>query len=121
MHLTLKFDTVNIDWNKAAEIYRAAGFEGRDAAGLKFAFDAAHAVCFAYDMDKLIGLGRVAPTVDGHALLDLCIYASYKGFGLGHTMHDYLARKVEGPLPILYGNDAELAFYKAMELDELLG
>jgi hypothetical protein len=121
MHLTLKFDTVNIDWDKAAEIYRAAEFAGRDAAGLRADFDASQAVCFAFDMDKLIGLARVADTADGPALLDLCIYASYKGFGLGHTIHDYLARKVEGKLPIAAGDDKEREFYKAMELDELLG
>lgn len=121
MHLTLKFDTENIDWDLTAEMFRIAGFEGRDAASLKTAFETSSAVCFAFDTNKMIGVGRVADAGNGPALQDLCIIASYKGFGLGHTMHDYLSRKVEGKLPIHYGNDVELDFYKAMELEELLG
>ncbi|SKA73704.1 hypothetical protein SAMN02745704_00517 [Paucidesulfovibrio gracilis DSM 16080] len=121
MHLTLKFDTDEMDWNQVAAIYEAAGFTGRDAASLQSAFTSSDAVCFAFDTNRLIGMGRVDASDNGPALHDLCIVESYKGFGLGHTMHDYLARNVEGTLPIRYRNDAELEFYKAMELDELLG
>lgn len=121
MHLTMKFDTENIDWNKAAEIYAAAGFEGREPETLRAAFEAAEAVCFAFDMDKLIGAARMERAANGPVLADLCIYPSYKGFGLGHTMHDYVSRKAEGRLPITARNEAERAFYHAMELDELLG
>jgi hypothetical protein len=110
-----------MDWNQAAAIYEAAGFADRDAAWLETAFQNSDAVCFAFDTDRLIGMGRVDASDGAPALRDLCIIASYKGFGLGHTMHDYLSRHVQGSLPIQYRNDAELEFYKNMELDELLG
>ncbi|MEF2145517.1 MAG: hypothetical protein V3573_08735 [Desulfovibrionaceae bacterium] len=120
MHLTLKFDTKDVDWTLAAAIYEEAGFKNRNAENLQQAFAASDGVCFAFDMNRMIGLCRVAEQDGKPALLDLCIVPSYKGFGLGHTMHDYLSRKYDSAVPVRGTDETETAFYKGMEMSELL-
>lgn len=117
MHLTLKFDTEDIDWKALAAIYEEAEFEGHTAESLKANFEAAEAVCFDYNMEKIVGAVRM---VDGK-FLDFCISKYYLGFGPGQIMYDYLCKQTGLKNPsIIAAEGAERDFLEKAELTEYL-
>lgn len=120
MHLTLRFDTENINWEAVANIYKEAGLGEESPEALQARFDAADAVCFAFDIDLPIGQARAVKTDAGGDMLDLAILPSYTGFSLGHTIHDYLSRRFDGELVITAESDEAKELYTKMELTEFM-
>lgn len=117
MHLTMQFDTEGIDFELIAALFAKAEFPGRDAETLKKDFEEADVVCFAYDIARLLGAGRVKDGV----VRDLCVLPSYVGYGPGLVMYEYLAKRagLENP-PIEAAGEVERAFIEKAELDEHL-
>ena len=117
MHLTLQFDTENIDWQALADIYAKAEFEGRTPDVLQADFEAADVVCFGFDSSILTGAVRI---LEGK-MYDFCVKSHCLGYGPALVMYEYAAKraKVATP-PIVAAEGVERQLIEKAELAEHL-
>ena len=93
MALVWKETIEGVDWEELSALYRAAPLGTKDAATLKTAFGNSRYVLFAYEDDRLVGVGRaLADGVDCSYLCDIALVPSHQGRGLGKQI---VARLVE--------------------------
>ena len=58
MDFTWKYDKSGIDWYELAQLYKAAPFGEKLPADLEIVFANSRFMCFIYDGNRLIGVGR---------------------------------------------------------------
>lgn len=93
MALVWKETIEGVDWEELSALYRAAPLGTKDASTLKTAFGNSRYVLFAYEEDRLVGVGRaLADGVDCSYLCDIALLPSHQGRGLGKQI---VARLVE--------------------------
>ncbi|MEW5801248.1 MAG: GNAT family N-acetyltransferase [bacterium] len=105
----------DIDWNEAVSVFEHAplGKRRRDPEKLKRAFGSSYAVVFAFDSDKLIGLGRAI--CDGEyqaAIYDVVLLPEYQGKGIGKDMMMRLCDQLPVENIILYAVPGRQGFYE---------
>lgn len=111
MNITFQFDCLDIAWDKAAAIL-AEGLGPRDPEELRTAFENSGAVCFAFDGDQLVGLGRaLTDGVFQAAVYDLCLAPQYRKMGLGGMILDQIMRRTKARTTILYAVPGGESFY----------
>ncbi|MBU1248672.1 MAG: hypothetical protein KKB70_08240 [Proteobacteria bacterium] len=117
MHLTLQFDTDNIDWQTLADIYAKAKFEGRTPEVLQADFEAADVVCFGFDNTTLTAAVRIL----GGKMYDFCVKSHCLGYGPALVMYEYASKraKVANPL-IVAAEGVERQLIEKAELAEHL-
>jgi GNAT superfamily N-acetyltransferase len=104
-----------IDWEEAAIVFERAplGSRRRDPQQLRRAFASSYAVIFAFDADRLVGLGRAL--CDGEyqaAIYDMVLLPEYQGKGIGKEMLNRLCAKLPVENIILYAVPGREGFYK---------
>ena len=111
MNITFQFDCTDIDWDAAAAML-TEGLGPRDPEELRTAFENSGVVCFAFDGDHLVGLGRAL--TDGAyqaAVYDLCLLPPYRKQGLGGMILDQIMRRAKARTTILYSVPGKEGFY----------
>lgn len=110
-----------IDWEKAAEIYRRAPLGERQPDKLSRAFQNSYAYVFAYDDDKLIGLCRAL--CDGEyqaAIYDVVLLPEYQDKGFGKEMVQLLCNQIHVPNIILFAAPGREGFYRKFGFKKML-
>ena len=107
----------NINWDEAVIVFQRAplGKRRRDPEKLKRAFDSSYAVVYAFDSDKLIGLGRAL--CDGEnqaAVYDVVLLPEYQGKGIGKSIMKRLCDQLSVGNIILYAVPGREGFYKRL-------
>jgi ribosomal protein S18 acetylase RimI-like enzyme len=121
MSFTFSFDLKDVDWTDAAEIYRRAPLGTREPDKLRRACENSYLVCFAYDGDRLVGMGRALS--DGEyqaAIYDLVVLPEYQGLGIGRQIMESIHRRLPVKTIILYAVPGKEPFYKKLGYYKLL-
>tara|TARA_B100000683_G_C12400384_1_gene519480 strand:+ start:359 stop:802 length:444 start_codon:yes stop_codon:yes gene_type:complete len=108
----LTFSTTGVDWQTAASIFEKTELGVREAARLEQAFESSTLVCFAWNGEKLIGMGRaLSDGVYQSVIYDLCILPEYQDNGLGRTMMQEILARLKTPSVILWSVPGKEGFY----------
>lgn len=113
MSIELKFDTKNVDWTVAADIYEKAPLGTRQPELLERTFHNSDVVCFAWDGDTLVGLGRALSDHTVQTVIyDLCMLPLYQGKKLGSRMLEAIMEKAGTPNYVLWTVPGKEGFYE---------
>ena len=123
MNIRLSFDTEEVNWEHAAEVFRLAPLGVREPGQLHRSFCNSYVSCFAYDLQKLVGLGRAICDGEYHAgLYDIVVLPEYQNKGIGKSIveaiHDHLPKSLL--TTILYSNPGKEPFYEKIGYHRLL-
>jgi ribosomal protein S18 acetylase RimI-like enzyme len=73
-----------VDWQELEGLFTLTKLGGRKGDKLRRAFLNSQVVCYAYDGDRLVGVGRAITDGEYHAFVyDVAIHPRYQGRGLG--------------------------------------
>jgi ribosomal protein S18 acetylase RimI-like enzyme len=116
MNITLKYDQSEIDWCELTELYRIAPLGEKNPEDLKLTFSNSMFKCFAYDGNKIVGVGRaLADGRDCSYICDIAVHPEYQGIGLGKKVIQSLVDQSDGHKKIiLYSNPGKEGFYKKL-------
>jgi ribosomal protein S18 acetylase RimI-like enzyme len=121
MSFTFSFELQDVDWAEAAEIFRRAPLGTREPAKLRRACENSYLVCFVYDGERLVGMGRALS--DGEyqaAIYDLVVLPEYQGLGLGRQIMETIHRQLPVNTIILYAVPGKEPFYRKLGYYKLL-
>jgi len=109
----LSNDCSVIDWLVAAEVFRLAPLGSRDPQKLKKSFENSFMTVFAFDRERLVGLGRaISDGVDQAAIYDVVVLPEYQGRGTGRMIMDKIISSLPVENIILYAVPGKEGFYK---------
>ena len=116
MNISLTNDQTNIDWEELAEVVRLAPLRARNASDLKGTFTNSKYKCFAFDSEKLVGVGRaLADGKDCAVICDIAILPEYQGKGIGKQVVQNLIDLTRNHNKIiLYANPGKEGFYEKL-------
>ena len=104
-------------------MFRLAPLGARDPEQLHRSFCNSYVSCFAYDLGKLVGLGRAICDGEYHAgLYDVVVLPEYQNKGIGKS----IVEAIHGRLPkslhsiILFSNPGKEPFYEKIGYHRLL-
>ncbi|MDD2384486.1 MAG: GNAT family N-acetyltransferase [Sulfurospirillaceae bacterium] len=103
----------SIDWQELSYLYKIAPLGDKKPENLKIAFSNSRYVCFVYENDLLVGVGRaLADGVDCSYLCDIAIHPEFQGLGIGKAIVMKLVElSKEHTKIILYANIGKEPFY----------
>ena len=110
--LTLLDDPALIDWFSAAEVFRLAPLGTREPEKLRRAFLNSYASIFAFEDNRLLGLGRAL--CDGEyqaAIYDIVVLGECQRRGIGSAIMRNLLSRLPVDNVILYAVPGKEAFY----------
>lgn len=113
MGIELRFDTEGVDWNKAVEIFERAPLGTREPDTCARAFANSDLVCFAWDGDVLVGMGRALSDGERQSVIyDLCILPEHQGNSLGQRMMKAMLKRLDTPTIVLWAVPGKEGFYE---------
>lgn len=112
MSLRITHDPREVDWNEAARLISAT-LARRDPAPLRAAFERSPVTVFAWDGERLAGLGRALDDGVYQAVIyDLCLLPEYQGRGEGTRLLRALLARIRGGSVLLYAVPGKEGFYE---------
>ena len=121
MEITLKFDTADVDWQEVAMVIERAPLGTKDPEKLRRAFENTHTVVFAYDGEKLVGLGRAISDGEYYSgIFDVVVLPEYQGQGIGKRMMDAIHERIPEGATILFASIGKEPFYEKCGYKKLL-
>jgi ribosomal protein S18 acetylase RimI-like enzyme len=115
MTIRLQFDTTGVDWAEAADLLRRAPLVAREPGKLRRACENSFAACFAFDGDKLVGMGRAISDGEYHAsLYDLVVLPEVQGRGLGKAIMEAIHERLPVKAIMLYSVPGKEPFYRKL-------
>ena len=113
MALTWHYTLDSVDWQALSHLYKIAPLGDKKPENLKIAFSNSRYVCFVYENDVLVGVGRaLADGVDCAYLCDIAIHLEFQGLGIGKAIVLKLVEfSKEHTKIILYANLGKEPFY----------
>ena len=123
MNIKLSFNTEEVNWEEATEVFRLAPLGIRDPEQLHRSFLNSYVSCFAYDLKKLVGLGRAICDGEYHAgLYDLAVLPEHQNMGIGRSIVEAIHNRLPKSLLtiILFSNPGKETFYEKMGYHKLL-
>ena len=121
MKITLKFDTTNVDWQEAATVIERAPLGTKDPEKLRRAFENTHTVVFAYDGEKLVGMGRAISDGEYYSgVFDVVVLPEYQGQGIGKKMINVIHDRIPEETTILFTTIGKEPFYEKFGYKKLL-
>ncbi len=111
-----------VNWEELSTLYRIAPLGDKRAEDLAVAFANSRFVCFVYDGELLVGVGRVlADGVDCAYLCDVAVHPGYQGRGLGRAIVNRLKELSAGHRKIiLYANPGKEPLYAKLGFHRML-
>jgi citrate lyase synthetase len=106
----------DLDWDELSALYQAAPLGNKNPLDLKTAFTNSMYVCFVFEGDKLVGVGRaLADGVDCSYICDVALLPSNQGLGLGNQIVSTLVSLSRNHKKIiLYSVPGKELFYKKL-------
>ena len=121
MTIRLQFDTAGVDWAEAAAVLRRAPLAVREPGKLKRACENSYVVCFAFDGETLVGMGRAIS--DGEyvaGLFDLVVLPEYQGQGIGTVILEAVHERLPVNVILQYSVPGKEPFYQKFGYHSLL-
>lgn len=121
MSIELRFDTKNVDWQKASRIYELAPLGVREPDLLQKTFENSDLICFAWDGNELVGVARALS--DGYVqsvIYDLCMLPEHQGCGLGKQMMQAMMARLKTRNIVLWAVPGKEGFYKKLGFHSML-
>ncbi|NJL59838.1 MAG: GNAT family N-acetyltransferase [Desulfobacteraceae bacterium] len=120
MKISLKFDSVNIDWDEAVILFERAPLGKRDPEKLRRAFENSFIACFALDDKKLVGAARIISDGEYQAgVCDVVVLPEYQGKGVGKMMMEAMLARINVPTMILFATPGKEGFYQKFGFSRL--
>lgn len=120
MNLKIQHNCLNIDWNNVTEILIKAGMAYFEDKVHKKAFENSHTVAFAFDDDKLIGLGRaISDGAYQAAIYDIAVLPEYQGEKVGAEIVKSILKCIPQCNVILYASPGKEAFYEKLNFKKM--
>jgi ribosomal protein S18 acetylase RimI-like enzyme len=115
MAITFDASTDGVDWQQAKTDLAADGFDnGRSADALRRSFENSRHVAFAYDGERVVGMGRMlSDGVCNAYVVDLWTHSAYRRRGIASSLMRMLAAEVPGQHIGLQTDDAQ-ELYRAL-------
>lgn len=115
------YDDKSIDWVDLTNLYKIAPLGNKNPDDLKIAFGNSRYMCFVYDGDMLIGVGRaIADGVDVSYLCDIAVHPAYQRSGIGKQIVRKLLEFSKGYNKILLFTSAgKESFYSKLGFDKM--
>lgn len=121
MDIEYKYETDGIDWAAAADIFLRAPLGVRDPDKLCRAFENSYLVCFAFESEKLIGMGRaISDGVYQAAIYDVVLLPEYQNKGIGRQLMKNLYDRLPVETVILFAAPGKESFYKKIGYHRML-
>lgn len=121
MDITLRFDTDGVDWEQAVIIFERAPLGTREPETCARAFAKSDLVCFAWDGDTVIGMGRALSDFERQSVIyDLCLLPEYQGKGVGKTMMTAMLERLDTPTVVLWAVPGKQGFYEQFGFKSML-
>jgi len=77
-------DHSRVDWQELEALFALTNLGGRKGDKLRRAFLNSQVVCYAFDGNRLVGVGRAITDGEYHAFVyDVAVHPGYQGRGLG--------------------------------------
>ena len=112
MSIELRFDTKGVDWQEAVTLIERAPLGSREPLKLERTFNNSDLVCFAWDDEKLVGLGRALSDGEVQSVIyDLCLLPEYQGRQLGRMMMTEMMDRLDTPTVVLWAVPGKEKFY----------
>ncbi len=109
----LRPDCSDVDWQAVSDTLKSVGMAHYPPDAHRRAFEASHAVAFAYYGERLVGFGRViSDGVYQAAIYDCAVAPSFQGRGVGAHIMDHLLSQCTGCNIILYASPGKEGFYE---------
>lgn len=121
MNIKLKQDCVGVNWDEVYMLRDSAGLGKLTIEQLRKAFENSNITVFAFDANRLVGVGRALS--DGAcqaALYDLAVLPEYQGKGIGKAIVTSILERVPNCNVILYANPGKEAFYEKFAFRKLV-
>jgi len=110
--IRLTHTTEGVDWAEAAAIFERAPLGTREPDRLERTCHNSDLVCFAWDGDTLVGLGRALSDGEAQSVVyDLCMLPEYQGKGLGTEMMKAIMERLDTPSVVLWAVPGKEGFY----------
>jgi len=121
MSIQLRFDATGVDWDEAAAIFEKAPLGTRHPKTLEQAFTRSSLVCFAWDGEILVAIGRALSDGILHsAIYDLCMLPEYQRQGLGSRMLEAILTRLNTPNCVLWSVPGKENFYARHDFRPML-
>lgn len=112
MTIELSFDTANVDWKRAVEIFERGLLGTREPDTCRRAFENSTLVCFAWDGEELVGMGRaLSDGIRQSVIYDLCMLPERQGQRLGSRMMEAMLERLATPTTVLWAVPGKEPFY----------
>ncbi|MBU0632537.1 GNAT family N-acetyltransferase [bacterium] len=121
MNLKWIYEIDNINWDALSHLYKIAPLGEKKAEDLKTVFTNSRYMCFVYDDEKIVGVGRaLADGLDVSYIADVAIHPEYQGQGIGKAIVSKLVEfSKEHNKIILYANIGKEPFYAKLGFDKM--
>lgn len=112
MSIELRFNSTGVDWNQAALIFERALLGTRSPDAIRDAFGNSDLVCFAWDNETLVSMGRALSDGTFQSIIyDLCILPEYQEKHLGTRMMEAMLDRLDTPSCVLWSVPGKEGFY----------
>jgi GNAT superfamily N-acetyltransferase len=121
LNIELKHDCIGVNWDEVYILRDRAGLGKFTVEQLRKAFENSNVTVFAFDAERLVGIGRAL--TDGAcqaALYDLAVLPEFQGKGIGTTILSSILEHVPNCNVILYANPGKEAFYEKFTFRKLV-
>lgn len=113
-------DYRNIPWDEVPLLLKKVGMGYTDARTHKLSFEASRKAIFAFDKDKLIGIGRaISDGVRQAAIYDVAIDPVYQRQHIGREIMNRIMNGLSGCSFILYASPGKEGFYKKLNFKKM--
>lgn len=119
--IRLDFTTQDVNWAEACTIFERAPLGTREPEVLQPTFENSDLVCFAWDGDTLVGMGRALS--DGlvqSVIYDLCMLPEYQGKKLGTRMMTAMIERLNTKTVVLWSVPGKEDFYARLGFKSML-
>jgi ribosomal protein S18 acetylase RimI-like enzyme len=113
--LSIRHDSIEMNWNTLVQLIDDAGLGKRDPAVLERVFRGSFAVCYAYEGSRLVGAGRaISDGVTSSAIYDVVVSPDCQGRGIGRQIAQGLLSKLPPRSVMLLSVPGQRGFYERL-------
>jgi len=113
--VTYKTTSEGVNWEDVAGVLERAGLSDRPASEQEAIFKNSYAAVYAFDKDRVVGVGRaLSDGICQAALYNIALDEEYRGVGVGRELIRLLTDELKGQNIILYTHPQTVALYEKL-------